>query len=299
MTTKIAFINQKGGVGKTTLVANCGAYWARQGQRVLLIDLDPQAHLTLHLGTSGEREDVNIYRVFRKDLDITEAPVRIPDEKLDIIPSHIDLSAAEWEFGQEVGREMLLRDYLRKLLSHREYDVVLIDCPPSLGFLSLNALAAVEDVVIPVQAEFFALQGMAQLLKVVELIKDRLHPVLKWRAIVPTLVDTRTNLGREVIAELQNHFADLVTKTHLRKRVKVAEAPSHGQSIFEYAENSPEANEFAALAQELEVRLEIPPPRSSEPSTQPEAQERDGSTPVGRLSRSIASSTTSPESNAS
>ncbi|MFN0059232.1 MAG: ParA family protein [Planctomycetota bacterium] len=259
MTRKIAFINQKGGVGKTTLVANCGAYWARNGRRVLLVDLDAQAHLTLHLGTAADLDRINLYRVFRGELDIADAIVHIPGEGLDLLPSHIDLSAAEWEFGQEVGREMLLRDRLRLLLKVRAYDLVLVDCPPSLGFLSLNALAAVDDVVIPVQAEFFALQGMAQLLKVIELVRERLHSDLEWRAIVPTLVDLRTNLGREVIAELERHFPGKVTRSLLTKRIKVAEAPSFGKSIFEYAGNSEGAVEFANLAVELEHRLALPP----------------------------------------
>lgn len=280
MAHRVAFINQKGGVGKTTLVANCGAYWARAGYRVLVIDLDPQAHLTLHLGTAGEQEDSNLYRVLRGDVSILDAVVTVEDEKLDVLPSHIDLSAAEWEFGQEVGRETLLRDQLRFLESKRDYDIILIDCPPSLGFLSLNALAAVDDVVIPVQAEFFALQGMAQLLKVVELIRDRLHPVLKMRAIVPTLVDLRTNLGREVIADLERHFAGLVTRSVLSKRVKVAEAPSFGQSIFMYAANSEGAEEFAELARELQGRLGLAAPPRSSIESPPEAARRSMPTDV-------------------
>ncbi len=275
MSKKLASINQKGGVGKTTLVANCGAYWAREGWRVLLIDLDPQAHLTLHFGT--EQEERNLYRVLRGDLTLKESIVPIEEEGLDLVPSHIDLSAAEYEFGQEVGREVILRDHLRELFAGVRYDLVLIDCPPSLGFLSINALTAVDEVIIPVQAEFFALQGMAQLIRVMELVRDRLQPRLEWRAVVPTLVDMRTNLAKEVIEELHKHFPGMVTRAWLSKRIKVAEAPSFGQSIFRYSANSEGAREFEALARELEVRLEIPPPGGASPP--PEAPEKE--TPAG------------------
>ncbi|MFQ5655835.1 MAG: ParA family protein [Planctomycetota bacterium] len=260
----IAFLNQKGGVGKTTLVANCGAFWGRTGRRVLLLDLDPQAHLTIHLSPEGEREEKNLYRVLRGELSLEEVRLSLPEEGVDLIPSHIDLASAEWELGQEVGREVILRDHLGALLAERPYDLVLMDCPPSLGILSLNALAAVMQVVIPVQAEFLALQGMAQLLRVVELVRARLHSDLEWRAIVPTLVDGRTNLGREVISELEEHFPGKVTRSWLMKRVKVAEAPSFGQSIFSYAPNSEGAGEFRELARELEERLQIPPVRLAE-----------------------------------
>jgi len=274
MSRSIAFINQKGGVGKTTLVANAGAWWGREGRRVLLIDLDPQSHLSLHFGSGGEaeRERANIYRVLRGEVRLEDAVVHLPEESVDLIPSHIDLSAAEWELGQEVGREVILRDKLRAFQRDFAYDLVLIDCPPSLGLLSLNALAAVDEVVVPVQAEFFALQGMAQLMRVVELVRSRLHPGLRWRVVVPTLVDTRTNLGREVIAELERHVPGKVTEHWLTKRVKVAEAPSFGQSIFAYAPESAAASEFRELCEELARRLDLPPPQPS-PSTVAPARE--------------------------
>ncbi|MGE3163624.1 MAG: ParA family protein [Planctomycetota bacterium] len=268
---RVAFINQKGGVGKTTLTTNCGAFWARQGYRVLMLDLDPQAHLSLHLGVA--EAEANLYRVLRGDLSFGDATLHLEAEYLDIVPSHIDLSAAEWEFGQEVGREVILRELLATFLAERQYDLVLMDCAPSLGFLSLNALAAADDVVIPVQAEFFALQGMAQLLRVLKMVQGRLHPGLNWRAIVPTLVDARTNLGREVIGELEKHFPGSVTRTWLSKRVKVAEAPSFGQSIFAYAPDTPAALEFETLARELAQRLGIGPPSLPPPSRSPAVTE--------------------------
>lgn len=264
MAHRVAFINQKGGVGKTTLVANCGVGWALEKRRVLLIDLDPQSHLTLYLcarlddAAHNKIENHNIYRALRGDCSLASAIVSIPDEEIDLVPAHIDLSAAEGELGQEVGREVLMRDLLADLENIESYDLILIDCPPSLGLLSLNALAAVDDVVVPVQAEFFALQGMAQLMRVVDLVKGRLHGGLRWEVVVPTMVDPRTNLSREVIEELENHFPGKVTYSHLAKRVKVAEAPGFGKSIFRYAPGSPSAREFQNLCEELSKRLNLP-----------------------------------------
>ena len=270
MSHSIAFINQKGGVGKTTLVANAGAWWGRKGHRVLLIDLDPQAHLTLHFHTGideEKRDEHNIYRILRGECSFAESVQALPEESLDLIPSHIDLSAAEWELGQEVGREVILRDKLVAFLEENTYDVVLIDCPPSLGLLSLNALAAVDEVVVPVQAEFFALLGMAQLMRVIDLVRSRLHPTLQWRVVVPTLVDLRTNLGRDVIGELEGHVPGMVTENWLTKRVKVAEAPSHGMSIFAYAGDTPAAEEFRKVCDEIATRIELATPSAEAVAT--------------------------------
>lgn len=289
---RVAFINQKGGVGKTTLTTNCGACWARQGYRVLMLDLDPQGHLSLHLGVS--EAEANLYRVLRGDINFRDAVVHLESEYLDIVPANIDLSAAEWEFGQEVGREVILRELLDTFLAERSYDLVLMDCAPSLGFLSLNALASADDVVIPVQAEFFALQGMAQLLRVLNMVRGRLHPGLSWRAIVPTLVDARTNLGREVIGELEKHFPGSVTRTWLSKRVKVAEAPSFGQSIFAYAPDTPAAQEFETLARELAQRLELPAPTLAPPAPRPAASSDDSLDPAAARPESKPAPASSP-----
>jgi chromosome partitioning protein len=306
MSHSIAFINQKGGVGKTTLVANVGAWWGRQGYRVLLIDLDPQAHLTLHLHSGideDRRERSNIYRVLRGECAFAEAVQPLPDEMVSIVPSHIDLSAAEWELGQEVGREVILRDLLGAFLEEEPYDIILVDCPPSLGLLSLNALAAVDDVVVPVQAEFFALLGTAQLMRVIELVRSRLHPGLEWRVVVPTLVDPRTNLGRDVIQELEGHVPGKVTRNWLRKRVKVAEAPSHGRSIFSYAGDSPAADEFRKVCDEIaerigiEVRPAVEPVRSDEADLEPPVEET-ASPPLSGGAPSGGKETAPPEAEA-
>lgn len=258
----IAFINQKGGVGKTTLALNCAVGWARQGFRVLLIDLDPQAHLTLSLSTSFsdtslERiEEYTIEMALRREKPLSECIFDVPTEGVSLVPSHIDLSYAEGELAQELGRELLLRDALESLEEDR-FDLILLDCPPSLGLLSLNALAAADQVLVPVQAEYLALQGMAQLIRIVELVQQRLHPKLCWNAVVPTMVDPRTNLSREVVAELREHFPDQVTNTVIPSRVKVAEAPSHGTSIFGHDPGGLAAGEIEELCGELMERLSL------------------------------------------
>ena len=273
MARKLAFINQKGGVGKTTLTANCGAFWARRGHRVLAIDLDPQAHLSLHLGVEerGVDDPNSLYHVLHGDAALADARVPVEGEEgLDLVPSTRHLASAEHELNNEVGREGLLKGALERLLAEEPYDLVIIDCPPSLGLLSINALCAVDEVVIPVQAEFFALQGIAQLLDILERVQKRIHPGLKWRVFVPTLVDRRTSFGREVIANLREHFPGSVTESWIPKRVKIAEAPSYGQSIFGYAPDSPGASDFEQLARELESRLEFPAPHR--PARAPEAR---------------------------
>ncbi len=258
---RIAFINQKGGVGKTTLTLNCAVGWARLGYRVLMIDLDPQAHLTLSLGDSlaeGSLERIEhntIESALRREKPLAECIFEVAGEGVSLVPSHIDLSGAEGELSQELGREMLLRDALDTL--EDDFDLILLDCPPSLGLLSLNALAAADEVVVPVQAEYLALQGMAQLMKIITLVQERLHPGLKWNAVVPTMVDPRTRLSREVVEELRRHFPDQLTRTQIPSRVKVAEAPSFGVSIFGHDPHGPAAGEIEDLCLELVERLSL------------------------------------------
>ena len=258
---RIAFINQKGGVGKTTLALNCAAGWARLGFRVLLIDLDPQAHLTLSLTPSLEESSLErieidtIEAALRREKSLSECVFEVPKEGFSLVPSHIDLSGAEGELSQELGRELLLRDALASV--DDDFDLILLDCPPSLGLLSLNALAAADEVVVPVQAEYLALQGMAQLMKIIQLVQERLHPDLKWNAVVPTMVDSRTRLSRDVVEELRTHFPDQLTRTLIPSRVKVAEAPSFGLSIFGHDPHGPAAGEIEDLCQELVEKLSL------------------------------------------
>jgi chromosome partitioning protein len=252
----VALMNQKGGVGKTTCAVNLGAAMAALGQRVLLIDMDPQANLGLHLDLDIHELEHSTYSVLAGRSSVRDAVVRDVRPNVAVLPANIDLSGAEVELMSAVGRETLLRDRLRAYLREEPHDFVLVDCPPSLGLLSLNALTAVREVFIPLQTEFFALQGMTRLLDVVALIKERLNPDLEVTAIIATLFDARTNLSREVVEEIRRYFGPKVCETVVRANVRLAEAPSHGQTIFDYAPDSHGAEDFERLAREILSRGE-------------------------------------------
>src|SRR5262245_765161 len=260
-----AVINQKGGVGKTTTTANLGAALARRGKRVLLIDMDPQANLSLHLDVDVHRQMASIYGVLRGEHSIVKALLGTRTENLDLVPSNIDLSGVEIELVNEVGREMILRDALARdeELRARGHDLAIIDCPPSLGLLAVNALTAADSVLIPVQAEFFALQGMGKLMQVVELVRNRLNPRVSVAAIAICMFQANTNLGREVMAEVKRFFGAKVLDATIRQNIKLAEAPSHGQTIFEYAPGSHGAEDYDRLAQEFLARFSAAPPVSA------------------------------------
>ncbi len=251
---RIAFMNQKGGVGKTTCAVNLGAALAAGGARVLLVDMDAQANLGLHLGVDIHELTHSVYTVLTGRAKIADAVVHDVIENLSVLPANIDLSGAEIELVSAVGRESLLRDALDTYLEDEAFDFVFVDCPPSLGLLSLNALTAVDEVFIPLQTEFFAMQGMARLLDVVELIRERLNPKLEVTKIVATMFDTRTNLSHEVVGEIREFFGAKVAQTVIRTNVRLAEAPSHGLSILDYAPSSRGAEDFRALAAEITQR---------------------------------------------
>jgi chromosome partitioning protein len=255
---RIAIINQKGGVGKTTTTANLGAALAIQGRRVVLIDMDAQANLSLALGVEARSGAPTAYSVLIGDKKVGACLRATKVPNLRLLPSNIDLSGAELELAAAMGREFLLRDALREWdEEHRKRhktaaaDYVLFDCPPSLGLLSINALAAAGEVLITLQTEFLALQGMSKLVEIVQLLKKRLNPELTITGIVPTLYDSRLKLAREVLGEIRRYFKDQVFPHPVRANVKLAEAPSFAQTIFEYAPDSNGALDYMHLARAL------------------------------------------------
>ncbi|MBC8369914.1 MAG: ParA family protein [Planctomycetes bacterium] len=254
----ISIINQKGGVGKTTSVANIGAAMAKAGHKVLLVDLDPQAHLSISFDRMPEPGDPSVYSLLMGQHSFSDLMQPTQTDGLFIAPTNLDLTGAESELAAEIGREGILNLALHKLSKTSDCpDVVLLDCPPSLGTLSLNALVASHSVIVPLQAEFFALQGMAQLLDVLERVKQRLNPKLELTGILVGMFSKQRNLSREVLQELENHFGEIVFPTQVRVNVRLAEAPSHGQTIFEYAPDSTAAEQFSEIASELAKRIRL------------------------------------------
>jgi len=245
----IAFINQKGGVGKTTSTANVGAALALLGKKVLLIDLDPQANLSIHFGVDIHSRGLSIYEIINGTHKPDEVVRKTEISGLDLIPSNIDLSSAEIELVNTVGRETVIKFNLENMLY--KYDYVLIDCPPSLGLLTLNALTIVREIIIPLQTEYFALQGVSKLFQTFELIKKRLNEELEITGIIPCMYDSRTNLGHEVLDKIKEYFEDKVFKTAIRKNIKLSESPSHGMPIMTYAPDSNGAKDYAALTREI------------------------------------------------
>lgn len=257
---RIAIVNQKGGVGKTTTVANLGAALALQGRRVALVDLDPQGNLSTHLDVEVPEGEASSYGVLCEGVPFGAAlrPTRTPG--LFVLPADLDLSGAEMELAAAIGRESILRDALDAWAADQPadeaFDYVIFDCPPSLGLLSVNGLVAAREVFITLQTEFFALKGMSKLVEIVQLLKRRLNPELEISGIVGCLYDSRLRLAREVLAEIRRYFPGPVFRRTIRTNVKLAEAPSHGQSIFEYAPESAGAGDYAELALEVLAQTE-------------------------------------------
>ncbi len=261
---RIAIINQKGGVGKTTTVANLGAALARAGQRVLAIDLDPQANLSLYLGVELQPTEPSAYSVLCSGMPLSDALRPTSTPGLELLPSHIDLSGAELELAATIGRETILRDSLDtwtkgQTQQGNRIDFILIDCPPSLGLLSVNALCAANEVMVVAQTEFFALQGLSRLLGIIELVQARLNPELKLTGVLASIYDARLRLAREVLGELRRFFPAETFQTTIGTNVRLAESPSHAQTIFEYAPGSRGARDYAALAEEMLASADQPP----------------------------------------
>ena len=248
----IACTNQKGGVGKTTTVVNLASYLARTGRRVLVVDLDPQANATSGLGLASVPVERSIHPVLVDGGDAQDRVVPAATEGLSIIPSSRDLAGAEVELVPVEGRERRLARALRPLTA--SYDTLLLDCPPSLGLLTVNALTAADSVLIPIQCEYYALEGLSQLLKNIELIRGHLNPGLHVSTILLTMYDGRTRLSSQVADEVRTHFPDQVLRTTVPRSVRVSEAPSFGETVMTYDPTSSGALSYLEAAGELADR---------------------------------------------
>ncbi len=255
MSRVICIANQKGGVGKTTTSVNLAASLARAGKNVLLIDLDPQGNATSGLGIKRhEFNDRNIYHVLIGTKTITEAVANTAIQNLDIVVANNDLIGAEIELVDADRREYRLKDALAQV--SEKYQFVIIDCPPSLGLLTVNALTSANTFLVPLQCEYYALEGLSQLLNTAGLIKKRLNPSLHIEGIVLTMFDSRNNLSHQVVNEIQTHFGDKVFSSIIPRNVRLSEAPSHGKPIIDYDEKSLGAKRYKDLADELLRRVE-------------------------------------------
>jgi chromosome partitioning protein len=250
MTKIYALVNQKGGVGKTTTAVNLGAYLAQAGQRVLIVDADPQANATSSLGLDKYQLEHTIYDALVREMSIKCVILRSPELEIFLAPSSPALAGAEVELVGELAREYRLKQALEPAAG--AYDYVLIDCPPSLSLLTVNALvAAASGVIIPIQCEYLALEGLTQLHQTIELVRSRLNPALVIRGMLMTMFDGRTNLAQQVVDEVRRHFGDRVFGAIIPRNVRLSEAPSYGRPISTYAPRSAGAVAYAALAREV------------------------------------------------
>ena len=251
-TRVIAIVNQKGGVGKTTTTANLGAYLAYFNKKVLLTDLDPQSNLSLHYGVDFKKIEKSCYELMLdEDSEFRETVIKTEIDNLELIPASIKLADAELELVNKAGRERILSEGLRDILDADTYDFVLIDCSPSLGLLTLNALTTASEVFITVQPNYFALQGIGRLIRTLNLVKKNYNSELDVTGIILCMFNSTRKLSWEIVSILKQFFKEKVFKTFIRINVKLAEAPSHGRSILTYAPKSPGAQDYFQLAKEV------------------------------------------------
>ncbi|NQV12644.1 ParA family protein [Candidatus Uhrbacteria bacterium] len=249
-----AIVNQKGGVGKTTTTLNLGAYLANAGKRVLIVDLDPQGNASSGIGINHNEVEHGLYEVLTGQSVVSQALHKTGHEGLHVIPTNQNLAGASVELVSHENREFVLHKALEPLKS--EYDFILVDCPPSLGLLTLNGLVASDQVVIPIQAEYYALEGLGQLLNTIELVRDNLKPELNVFGAVITMYDQRTKLSRDVLKELYKHFPNKIFRSVIPRSVRLAEAPSFGQTILGYDPGSKAARAYERLTHEFLLRDE-------------------------------------------
>ena len=249
MAKVIAIANQKGGVGKTTTSVNLSACLGELGQRVLLIDIDPQGNATSGLGIDKGKIEKSIYDVLVDDIPIKDTVIGTEVDNLKVLPATIQLAGAEIELVASMSRETKFKKAIDKIKN--EYDFVIIDCPPSLGLLTINSLTAANSILVPIQCEFYALEGLSQLLKTITLIQDNLNQDLVLEGVVLTMFDSRTNLSGQVVQEVKNHFQQKVFKTIIPRNVRLSEAPSFGRPVIKYDPKSKGAEVYYNLAKEV------------------------------------------------
>ena len=250
----IAITNQKGGVGKTTTAINLSACLAEAGQRVLAVDFDPQGNTTSGLGLEKGNLDNTVYELLMGECKLEECIFQSVQERLDVMPSDMDLSGAEIELLDIQNKESILKDYLEKV--EDKYDFIIIDCPPSINLLTINALTAADTVIVPIQCEYYALEGLSQVLKTVALVQKKMNPHLEIEGVVFTMYDSRTNLSLEVVENVKEHLNQNIYKTIIPRNVRLAEAPSYGMPINLYDSRSSGAESYRLLAAEVISRGE-------------------------------------------
>lgn len=250
----IAIANQKGGVGKTTTAINLSACLAEAGQRVLTIDIDPQGNTTSGLGIAKDEAENTIYEVMLQEVDITEAVCKNVFDNLDVIPSNVNLAGAEIDLIDVSDREYVLKNAVDEVRDN--YDYVILDCPPSLSMLTVNAMTAADTVLVPIQCEYYALEGLTQLIHTINLVKKKLNPELELEGVVFTMYDSRTNLSLQVVENVKDNLHQNIYKTIIPRNIRLAEAPSHGLPINIYDSKSSGAESYRLLAEEVMSRNE-------------------------------------------